>query len=151
MRIGLDTNILVYLAEVVRGPRDDDRVATIQSIVVRLASEIELCVPTQVFGELYAVLLRCGHSRQAALEIVRDFRRNFEALPIPLETFDEALVFATNHQFQIWDALIVTACEQAGCTLLLSEDMQDGFKVGSTVIANPFADKLNPKLARLLT
>jgi predicted nucleic acid-binding protein len=147
----LDTNILVYLAQVVRGTNDDVKVAATQSLVARLANGCELCVPTQAFGEFYTVLVRSGHARQAALDIVQDARDIFETLPVPIDIFDDALIFATNHQFQIWDALIVTACEQAGCTLLLSEDMQDGFKVDTMVITNPFAEKLHPKLARLLT
>lgn len=32
-----------------------------------------------------------------------------------------------DHNLQLWDTLIVTAVADAGCTLLLSEDMQDGF------------------------
>lgn len=150
MLIGLDTNVLVYLAEVVRGQDDSVKVSTIQALVARLATKHELCVPTQAFGEFYTVLLRSGHARQAALEIVQDIRCDIETLPTSLDVFDIALKFATSHHFQFWDALIVTACEQAGCMILLSEDMQDGYKIGSMVIVNPFADTLHPKLARLL-
>jgi predicted nucleic acid-binding protein len=151
IQIGLDTNILAYLSGVARLEKDQEKVLQIQTLFGSLADSASFFVPTQAFGELYIVLQRIGHSRAKALSIIQDFQRDVETLSISIETFDTALIFATRHQFQIWDALIVMSCEQAGCTLLLSEDMQDGFKVGSTEIANPFATKLNPKLTRLLT
>ncbi len=40
--------------------------------------------------------------------------------------------------FSFWDALIVEAALQADCRVLLSEDMQDGRKIGQLLIRNPF-------------
>ena len=37
------------------------------------------------------------------------------------------------------DALIVAAALGAGCTRLLSEDMQDGHRIEGLTIANPFS------------
>jgi predicted nucleic acid-binding protein len=37
-----------------------------------------------------------------------------------------------------WDALLLASCAQAGLTVLLSEDMQDGFKLGGVEVVNPF-------------
>jgi predicted nucleic acid-binding protein len=151
IRVGLDTNFLAYLSGVVKLSSDEERVVASRNMVdTLLANGATMVVTTQAFGELYNVLIRSSSTREDALRIVQRFKSKFETITASIDTFDSALIFATNHQFQIWDALIVTAYEQAGCTLVLSEDMQDGFKVGSMVIANPFADKVNPKLARLL-
>ena len=37
-----------------------------------------------------------------------------------------------------YDALIVSAATDAGCGVLMSEDLQHGHKVGSVTIQNPF-------------
>ena len=40
--------------------------------------------------------------------------------------------------FSFWDSLIVEAALQAGCSTLLTEDMQDGFIIDAMQIRNPF-------------
>jgi predicted nucleic acid-binding protein len=46
---------------------------------------------------------------------------------------------AADHQLTIWDATILAAAAEAGCRLLLSEDMQGGFTWRGVTIVNPFA------------
>jgi predicted nucleic acid-binding protein len=50
-----------------------------------------------------------------------------------------AMYLAAVHQFSIWDGVILAAASQAGCRLLLSEDLHDGFTWGGVTVANPFA------------
>ncbi len=47
------------------------------------------------------------------------------------------------------DALILNAAAEAGCELLLSEDMASGFAWRGTVVVNPFAPSPGERLARL--
>lgn len=42
------------------------------------------------------------------------------------------------HGFSFWDALIVRAAKQAGCTVLLSEDFQDRRELDGLRVVNPF-------------
>jgi predicted nucleic acid-binding protein len=56
---------------------------------------------------------------------------------------------AADHALSIWDAVILAAAADAGCRLLLSEDMQDGFSWRGLTVANPFA-KHHPLLAAIL-
>ena len=49
-----------------------------------------------------------------------------------------------------WDSVILAAAAEAGCRLLVSEDMQAGFTCGGVTIVNPFAAKPDPALALLL-
>jgi predicted nucleic acid-binding protein len=51
---------------------------------------------------------------------------------------------------QFWDAMILSAAADAGCTLLLSEDMQNGFVARGVTVVNPLADAPHPRLAGLL-
>jgi predicted nucleic acid-binding protein len=43
-------------------------------------------------------------------------------------------------QFRLswWDALILAAAQEAGCTALVTEDLQDGRSYGGVTVVNPF-------------
>jgi len=43
------------------------------------------------------------------------------------------------HVFSFWDALILRAAKQAGCRVLLSEDMQAAREIDGIAIVNPFS------------
>ena len=67
---------------------------------------------------------------RAALDPVR---------PIGVETHEAALALAGNNGLGFYDALILAAALEAGCDILLSEDLQAGRRIGSLAIVNPFA------------
>jgi predicted nucleic acid-binding protein len=45
------------------------------------------------------------------------------------------------HGFSFWDALVVRAAKQSGCTVLLSEDLQEAREVDGVRIMNPFSSE----------
>lgn len=151
IRIGLDTNVLAYLAGVERASADGTKVAAARDLTRRIDGRADLVAPVQVWGELFTVLTRAGATRVEARAIITDFRSTIETVGVDVTTFEEALDLAEVHRLQMWDAIIVRACASAGCGLLLSEDMQTGFKVGSMTIANPFATSLDSRLQALLS
>jgi predicted nucleic acid-binding protein len=57
---------------------------------------------------------------------------------------------AMDHQLTIWDAVILSAASQAGCRLLLSADLQDGFTWGGVTVVNPFSSPGHDLLHALL-
>jgi predicted nucleic acid-binding protein len=57
---------------------------------------------------------------------------------------------AVTHKLGIWDAVILSSAAEAGCRLLLSEDMQDGFTWRGVTVTNPFAKTLHPLLKAML-
>ncbi|WP_350135697.1 hypothetical protein [Nitrosomonas sp.] len=44
------------------------------------------------------------------------------------------------HGFSFYDALIVAAAFESGCTRLYAEDLQHGQQVGELLIENPFRE-----------
>jgi predicted nucleic acid-binding protein len=42
------------------------------------------------------------------------------------------------HGFSFWNALVVRAAKQAGCSVLLSEDLQEAREIDGIRIVNPF-------------
>lgn len=149
-RVALDSNILVYLAGVSRTPADDAKVAHTRDLVRRLSAVASLVAPAQTLGELFVVMRRSGASPEDARTILMAFAEAFGTAATEARTALAATDLTIDHKLQFWDALIVTAAADAGCSLLLSEDMQDGFVTRGMTISNPFAEPPHPKLASLL-
>jgi predicted nucleic acid-binding protein len=135
VRVALDTNILVYA----EGLNGEDRQQRALAALASLDSD-ELLVPAQALAELFTALTRkarwpAGKARAAVLAwhdacLVADTTSS-----VLLEAID----LASMHQYSLWDAVMLAAAAQAGCRVLLSEDMQDGFIWRGVEIRNPFA------------
>ena len=146
MRVAVDTNVLAY-AEGINGA--EKRLAA-WTVIGKIRSE-NPAVPAQVLGELFHVLVRkAGLSSDRARVSVLEWSGVFQVVDTASATLFKATDLAADHNLQIWDAIILCAASEAGCRLLLSEDMQDGFTWGGVTVANPFAVSLNPSLAALL-
>ncbi len=148
--IALDSNILVYLAEIKHAPEDDRKVAEAKQILKQLACVTKIMIPVQVYGELYSVAVRSKRTREVARATVESFRTQFGAIGSDEETLAGALDLATTNKLQFWDALILNAAAEAGCSLLLSEDLQSGFKWRGVRVVDPFAKKMDVRLKRVL-
>ena len=146
MRLAFDTNILAY-AEGVNGA---ERRSSVLDLIQKLPQEATV-IPVQVLGELFSVLVRkAGRSPSDARDALLSWRDAFPVVETSAEVMLTAADLATDHRFGIWDAVILSAASQAGCRLLLSEDLQDGFTWGGVTVVNPFASPLHPLLDSLL-
>jgi predicted nucleic acid-binding protein len=149
-RVALDSNILVYLAGVSRTAEDEEKIARVRGLVGRLSRSSNLVAPAQTLGELFVVLRRSGIDPVQARKILLAFADAFGTAASETSTMLSATDLVVDHKLQFWDALIVTAAADAGCTLLLSEDMQHGFVARGLTIVNPLAAAVHPKLAALI-
>ncbi len=134
MKAALDTNILAYAAGV-----DDDARRDAAMHLMRTIPTGNLLVPAQVLGELYAVLVRKGRSRNVAGDTVLGWRNFYSVIPTTADVLALAVDLATDHHLAIWDAVILAAASQAGCHVLLTEDMHEGFAWRGVTIVDPFA------------
>ena len=125
-----DTTILIYAVS-----KGDPRAAVAEEL---LSSGGSLNV--QVLNEFAAVARR--KLKMSWLEIgdaLAAFRTLCEpATPLTVTVHEAALGLAANNGYNIYDALILSAAVDAGCTVLYSEDMQDGQRIGPLIIRNPF-------------
>jgi predicted nucleic acid-binding protein len=146
LKIALDTNILAYG----EGVNDVEK----RDAVLELLDDLpqgSTVVPVQVLGELFNVLVRkARRSRAEARDALLAWRDTFPTVETTPEVMLAAVDLATDHQFSIWDAVILAAASQAGCRLLLSEDLQDGFTWGGVTVVNPFAAPRHLLLSSLL-
>jgi predicted nucleic acid-binding protein len=146
VKVALDTNVLAY-AEGINGA---EWRGTALDLVNRLPQG-ETIIPVQVLGELFNVLVRkAGKSRSGAREALLSWRDTFPVIETSSKIMLTAIDLATDHQFGIWDAVILSAASQAGCRLLLSEDLQAGFTWGGVTVVNPFTSPRHTLLNTLL-
>ncbi|MFZ5674998.1 MAG: PIN domain-containing protein [Pseudomonadota bacterium] len=145
MRVALDTNILAY-AENVNGVGKRD----IALELLRQLPQEAVAIPVQVLGELFNVLVRkAGRSRTDARAAVLGWRDTFALIETSPEILLSATDLATDHKLGIWDAVIISAAAQAGCRLLLSEDLHEGFTWAGVTVVNPLSPTPNPLLTAL--
>jgi predicted nucleic acid-binding protein len=140
-RFALDTNLLAYTR--------DDSAPTKQSRareVVERAVRGKRCVlSVQVVGELYASLRNRGAVPVAvALQTVRETAALFQVVGIVPSDAERALDHAATGRLSYWDGLMIATVARAGCTTLLTEDMQDGAVHSGVTIRNPFAGERLP-------
>lgn len=150
MRVALDTNILAYVSGVDRAPGDGAKIVAARALIASLSEAATVVVPVQALGELFVVLRRSGVAASEAATTVNMVADSYETPASDRAAMRAALESATTHRLQYWDALILSVAADAGCTLLLSEDMQHGFAVRGVTIVNPLAAQMHPKLAALI-
>ncbi len=127
----LDTNILIYATLA-----DDPRAATAQALLATGG-----VTSVQVLNEFASVaqrkLKRAWPEVSATLAALRILCPDVR--PIDVDTHESALEIAQRDGIAFYDALIVASALRAGCTMLLTEDMQDGRVIyDQLTIRNPF-------------
>ena len=143
MRVALDTNILAY-AEGVNGT--PMKKAALE--LVRRLPDGSAILPVQALGELFNLLVRkAGRSPAKARKAILSWRDAFPLVETSAEVMLAAADLATDHQLTIWDSVILSATAEAGCRLLLSEDLQEGFTWKGVTVTNPFAASKHELLA----
>jgi predicted nucleic acid-binding protein len=136
-RFSLDSNLLVYFFD----PRDPHKQALAQQIT--LAAAVRDCVlGLQSIGEFYTVVTRkkiltaalAGHEALNFLVTFPSFQASSDCHRIAVRE-------AVAGRFSYWDAVLLASADEAGCSLLLSEDLKDGATLGRVTVRNPFGAK----------
>lgn len=142
MNVALDTNVLVY-AEGLNGA---EKKQTALDVLGRLVPDSTF-IPVQVLAELLAVLVRkAGVSRSRGVAAVLGWGDAFPLIETSSGVLLSAMNLVTTHHLSVWDAVILAASADAGCRVLLSEDLQEGFTWSGVTVVNPFARQRHPLL-----
>jgi len=115
-------------------------------LLERLSPESTM-IPVQALGELFNVLVRkAGRSPVDARAAVLSWGDVFPLIETSSSVVLTAMDLVADRRFSTWDAVILSAAADAGCRLLLSEDLHDGFTWSGVTIVNPFARQRHPLL-----
>jgi predicted nucleic acid-binding protein len=126
-----DTNVFVYAII-----QDDPRSDHAEELIAQGGT-----VSVQVLSEFAAVARRKTKMPWVEIRRALDGIKALcpDPLPITLDTHQDALAIAERYGYRIYDALIVASALEARCTILYSEDMQDGQVIEKRLtIRNPF-------------
>lgn len=130
----LDTNILVYTDDA-DSPEKSRQAIDLVEDAMRSNQGV---ISTQVLQEYFVAA-----TRKLNVDVVTAKRRTqlFFRLNVVHITPDDVLSAIDLHQLHrlsYWDSLILHAARKAGCSILLSEDMNHGQNIEGIRIQNPF-------------
>ena len=129
-RCFFDTNILLYLLS------EDNCKADRAEAIIAVGGVISV----QVLNEFSSVAFRKFKMSYAEIrDTLLTVRTLCQTQPVTLDTHELGLDIAERYGFSLYDSMIVSAALQSGCTILYSEDMQQGQIIeGQLTINNPF-------------
>lgn len=125
-----DTNVLLYLisADEPRADRAEELLAQGGTISVQVLNEF-----TAVARGRYAV------EWDRIAEILAVARQVCRVQPLTEAVHDRGRALAERHKLGVYDAMIVAAALEGGCTVLWTEDLHDGWVVDERLtVRNPF-------------
>lgn len=130
----LDTNVLVYA--------DDRSAPAKQRIAIDLISDhrrnMTGVVSLQTLQEYFnAVTRKFGMNAGTARRKI-ELLAKLDVVEPRLADVLAAIDMHRLYGFSIWDALVVRAAKQSGCSVLLTEDLQPGQVIDGVRIVNPF-------------
>ena len=125
-----DTNLLLYLFS-----SSSDKADRAESLLAEGGT-----LSVQVLNEFAAVARRKLHMSLPEIQESLDTLTSFmKVVPLTIEVHRRGLDIAERFGFSIYDALIVAAAIESGCSTLLTEDLQHMQKIDDLlIVVNPF-------------
>ena len=96
-------------------------------------------ISTQVLQEFFVATTRKLAVPPLAAKAVMKTFQVFEIVQVSPALIGESIDCSVLSQLSFWDSLILTAAASAGCTTLLTEDMNAGQMALGVKILNPYA------------
>jgi len=104
-----------------------------------LIGQPDIVLSTQVVNEVCNNLIRkAGYNEAEIQQTLQNFENRYPILDINIPIIRQASILRTAYRLSYWDSIILATAQDAGCSIVYSEDMQDGLKIGLMTIRNPF-------------
>ncbi len=131
-----DTNVLVYMQDA----SDPVKQQKARSLLSTHLSNGSAVISTQCLQEFYNVLAnKMKQDKIQTKQIMHSLAENIPVVQITPILIENGIDISINTQFSLWDSLMISAASFSKCTVLYSEDMNDGQVVNGVKIQNPFA------------
>ena len=132
------------------GLADDPRTGVAQNLLTKISPD-QIIVPLQAVAETTRWLIkRAKQPIHLVTQSAIHWSASYRAQPTDLSVIMSAMQLLGQHGLQLFDCVIFAAAVEAGADILLSEDMQDGFKWQGVTIVNPFLLEPSPLLQKLI-
>ncbi len=145
-RFSLDTNVLVYAVD-----RDAGERHRRSRELMGQAARCDCVLTVQALAEFFHATTR-KHLLEPvrASAFIRSWLEVFQVTSADGEALVAAMEAVAEHRISFWDAMLWSAARRAGCSAILSEDMQHGRRLGGVEFVNPFAADAATRLAAFL-
>ena len=131
----VDTNVLVYAIET-GGPE-----ARKGSKARQIFKNEHVCLSTQVLGEFYQAVIsprrQTALTHDEAIAWIQLWKR-YDIDGIRVQHVDLALQLAEKFRVNYYDALIIATARLGGCSVVYSEDLNNGQDYDGVRVENPF-------------
>jgi predicted nucleic acid-binding protein len=134
VRSFFDTNVLIYADDKDSPPKQDRALALVAEHRRAGTGVVSLQVLQEYFVTVTRKLQVDARTARRKVELIAEF-------DVATPDFADILAAIDLHRlhgFSFWDALILRAAKQSGCSVLFSEDMQDLREIDGVQIVNPF-------------
>ena len=131
-RIFIDTNILIYFIS-------NEKKKKLRAKEIIFSTQ-EVYISAQVVSEFISVCLSKKLLSIAEITpLINNFMSALRFSSIEESTIKKALQIKQDTNFSYWDCLVIASAIENNCSILYTEDMQDGQIISDSVtIINPF-------------
>ena len=127
----IDTNVLLYLFD-----KTDLRK---ESIAFSLLSQGGVLSPQVLFECMNVCIKKLRRTKHQAIAAAKYLYETADFQPETKEGVENAFLILNKYMLQVFDSKIVSSALAANCSILYSEDMQNGLVIeNSLTIINPF-------------
>ena len=127
----IDSNIWLYAFMDESSPK--------HALAKTLIERNNVVLSTQVVNEVCNNLIRkAGYTESEIQQTIRNLAAVYPILDVTLPIIRQASVLRVAYRLSYWDSLILATAQDAGCSVVYSEDMQDGLRIGALTLRNPF-------------
>jgi predicted nucleic acid-binding protein len=131
LKVFVDSYVIVYLID----SRFKEKTKKAQEIL-----SPDFFISTQVVAKNVNVCLkRLKLNKETAFDFATRIMKRFRVLQISEEILAKSFEISLKYQFSSWDSIILSTALLNQCSIVYSEDMQDGLVIyNSLTIINPF-------------
>ena len=135
-RVFIDTNILVYSRDLGAGSKHEQA----NELVNQCWEERSGVTSVQVLNEYFVTVTRKLKPGLTPEMAWRDLAllRAWQLVQSDWMLLERAYDLYSEHSLSWWDAQIIAAAQLADCSLLYTEDLNNGEQFGNLIVQNPF-------------
>ena len=129
-----DTNVWLY--SFIR-TQDSEKNEIARAII----KECEIAITPQIINEVCVNLIKkADFSEERIQNLIEAFYRKYTVFTISQDILLLSSKIRNRNSFSFWDSIVAASALDCDADYLISEDMQDGFKLENKLtIVNPFA------------
>jgi predicted nucleic acid-binding protein len=137
----VDTNVFVYARDASEPAKQPRAAEWLEQLWIDHRGRTGV----QVLNEYYVTVTRKLRPGMAPDEAWADVRAllTWEPQPVDRDLVVRARDIERRLDLSWWDAMIVAAAQLQNCTLLLTEDLQDGWSCEGVTVCNPFKAQID--------